>query len=306
MFHQIDFTKIGGFPLTQNAMQFIQESYNEALEAASRIGGQYIILSGLTEAPPNNFSGGWVIFNGEIVPFAAGLGQSDVKIVETYSGLTFRDGSTPIVYTVRTAQFTAPVTGSVPFTSFQRLNLEILKTQVNAAAATAGTALALAMAVSSSTQSFTPGMILMWTGNPLSLPLDWHLCDGAPNPKVGSTVVIPNLRGKFIVGYSANTGTYTMGAQGGVASVTLSVAQMPSHTHTMASAGLHQHYVKEVDRGEEGSSGTDQSVGSWNETGAVKDTNETGAHTHSINTAGSGNAHENRPPYYALAYIVKL
>jgi len=29
-------------------------------------------------------------------------------------------------------------------------------------------------------------------------------------------------------------------------------------------------------------------------------------HTHSISAQGEGNAHENRPPYFALAFIMKL
>ena len=39
-------------------------------------------------------------------------------------------------------------------------------------------------------------------------------------------------------------------------------------------------------------------------------TSDAGGHTHSISgttgNKGSGNAHENRPPYYALTFIMKL
>lgn len=31
-----------------------------------------------------------------------------------------------------------------------------------------------------------------------------------------------------------------------------------------------------------------------------------GNHSHSLQNTGSGNAHENRPPYYALAYIMRV
>jgi len=36
-------------------------------------------------------------------------------------------------------------------------------------------------------------------------------------------------------------------------------------------------------------------------------TNTTGAHTHTVTvgSTGGGSSHENRPPYYALAYIMK-
>jgi microcystin-dependent protein len=55
-----------------------------------------------------------------------------------------------------------------------------------------------------------------------------------------------------------------------------------SHNFTTANAGTHSHTL----------SGTADSAG---------------AHTHTFTTAstGSGTAHENRPPYYALAYIMK-
>jgi hypothetical protein len=78
------------------------------------------------------------------------------------------------------------------------------------------------------------------------------------------------------------------------------------HSHTMNTAGNHQHFVREVSRGDEGSSGTDQSVGSYTEAGDIKYTSFAGDHTHSINSTGSGTAFSIMPPYYALAFIQKL
>jgi len=34
--------------------------------------------------------------------------------------------------------------------------------------------------------------------------------------------------------------------------------------------------------------------------------NAAGSHSHTINNTGGDGSHENRPPYYALAYIMKL
>ena len=34
--------------------------------------------------------------------------------------------------------------------------------------------------------------------------------------------------------------------------------------------------------------------------------NSAGSHTHTINNTGGGKAHENRPPYYALAFIMYI
>ena len=296
MYQRIDFTKLGGFPLTQDTMEFIQNSFNDVFEAVSYIAGARVIISGVVEAPPNVFSAGWICIDGEILPFDGGTALTNLSIVETSQPYTFRDGVSNTVLFERKAIF--DTSGSIPWSSFKRLSLESLKIyidQVNTAAQNAQTTANTALAAAG---SFSPGMIMLWSGNPASVPAGWALCDGLDGR--------PNLKGKFIVGFSATTGTYQMGSTGGLASVTLTTTQMPSHTHSMSSAGNHQHYVKEVDAGDEGSSGTDQSVGSYNESGTSKFTNFSGDHTHSINSAGSGAAHENRPPYYTLAYIIKV
>lgn len=161
------------------------------------------------------------------------------------------------------------------------------------------------------------GFIGMWSGSIVSIPSGWYLCDGSNGT--------PNLRDRFVVGAGDS---YSVGAIGGAASVTLTEAQMPVHTHTItattASAGAHTHTV--TDPGHIHNSGTNflsSNVGSTaGATGSPGQYNTTiasavtgisidsgGAHTHTITAtagnAGSGSSHENRPPYYALAYIMK-
>jgi microcystin-dependent protein len=71
-------------------------------------------------------------------------------------------------------------------------------------------------------RSYVPvGGIIMYSGDVLTLPSGWSLCDGG-----GGT---PDLRGRFIVG---SEGAYASGATGGAESVTLTDGQMPSHAHT--------------------------------------------------------------------------
>lgn len=300
MFHTVNFTKTGGFPLTQNAMEYIQQSYNDVLEAVARMAGQYVIVTGVTETAPNVYSNGWVAIEGQFMPFIGGVNSGFVSITPAYSGLTFRDGSTPIVYTSYTATF--GVSG-IPFGSFKYLTLESLKAEIDAAATTANNALALALAISAGTQSFTAGMIMMWSGNPAAVPSGWGLCDGLDGR--------PNLKGRFIAGYDAGDPDYNaIGDTGGAKTVTLSIAQMPSHTHGMSSAGAHTHGLpgtadfaawinNEADAGS-GSSGNEVSGTPY------PNTDSQGSHTHAINSTGDGGSHENRPPYYTLAYIIKL
>ncbi len=158
------------------------------------------------------------------------------------------------------------------------------------------------------------GAIIMWSGviDPNGFPevdgvpdTRWHICDG----EAGT----PDLRDRFIVGAGA---TYAAGDTGGVSEVTLTVDQLPGHGHsfsgTTSTDGSHSHTYD--DRLWE----TTQSVttGAWD---AANDdfyaygpywTDSAGDHTHTFSgttaSVGGGNAHENRPPYYALTFIMHV
>ena len=81
-------------------------------------------------------------------------------------------------------------------------------------------------------------------------------------------------------------------------SVGTSSAGAHSHNFNTNSDGAHSHTL----------SGTADSAGAHTHT-LSGTADSAGAHTHSFSTTsgstGSGTAHENRPPYYALAYIMK-
>ena len=155
------------------------------------------------------------------------------------------------------------------------------------------------------------GGIVVWSGTVATIPPGWALCDGATvTTSTGDKVTTPDLRNRFIVGAGDD---YPVGATGGAASVALTVAQLPAHAHgfsgTTSSDGTHAHTItyQEVDEGDPrhpgGSASTDTAP-----TNIA--TPLAGAHTHTFSgttaSVGSGNAHENRPPYYALAYIMRV
>ena len=146
--------------------------------------------------------------------------------------------------------------------------------------------------------SFTTGMIMMFTGS--SAPSGWAFCDGNNGT--------PDLRNRFIVGAGS---TYSSGDTGGADNVTLTATQMPNHVHyvslTTNSAGNHSHTYAAYGGG---TSGTVPAL-RFDGGGAVNSNTSThNGHNHSVtgNThqQGGGAAHENRPPYYALSYIMKL
>jgi len=163
-----------------------------------------------------------------------------------------------------------------------------------------------------------PGTILMWngtvnaSGNPIvgGVPnTNWRICDGGSGT--------PDLREQFIVGSGGNNASvpgagYTSTNIGGENFHTLTVAEMAAHNHSgsTSSNGNHTHDVSSIPNGGEGYAlvfNSSNEVYKWANTGTVTSTSD-GAHTHSlsINNTGGGGAHENRPPYYALIYIIKL
>ena len=133
-----------------------------------------------------------------------------------------------------------------------------------------------------SVEAFVSGMILIWSGAANAIPTGWVLCDGS-----NST---PNLSGKFVVGYASGNSDYAVNQTGGAETVTLSEAQMPAHTHTATTKGT---------------SGSH----SWTQFGAGRnDWNYPGENSRgsaTTATTGGGQGHENRPPFYALCYIMK-
>ena len=108
--------------------------------------------------------------------------------------------------------------------------------------------------------------------------------------------------GRVTVGQDSGDGSFdSVNDTGGAKTVTLTTAQMPSHTHTFSgstgSNGSHNHtYTYEYARGSgiAGAANGDSST-------VTGTTSTVGNHTHTFSgtTAikGSGSAHENMPPY---------
>lgn len=176
------------------------------------------------------------------------------------------------------------------------------------------------------------GVIVMWSGSIANIPAGWLLCNGSNGT--------PDLRNRFVVGAGGN---YAVNATGGENTVSLTTAQMPNHTHsfsaTTGGAGSHSHTGTTSTANLTGSinfsnngvtsfsaSGIFSTFGSGNQAGFGSGgtpggfslnashnhsftTSSVGNHTHSVSGTtggtGGGQAHENRPPYYALAYIMK-
>ena len=161
------------------------------------------------------------------------------------------------------------------------------------------------------------GIIVMWSGAVNATPAGWHICDG--------TNGTPDLRDRFVVGAG---NSYSVGEFGGEASHTLSAGELPSHRHTLKDVWQVQSDGPTNFTSLDGSSGWPaRNINGVFDTGTVQNNPSYGGYMsivydnggdggindnaiwyidNATDYTGSGQAHENRPPYYALAYIMKL
>jgi hypothetical protein len=129
--------------------------------------------------------------------------------------------------------------------------------------------------------SIPVGGIILWSGAINAIPSGWRLCDGG-----GGT---PDLRDRFVVGAGKS---YSPGNIGGATSVTLTVDNMPSHAHDFDDA-----YWSENDgynygwTGSHGGTDYDNHLYFWR---------------HSTYSTGGNKPFDIRPPYYALAFIMRV
>jgi hypothetical protein len=145
--------------------------------------------------------------------------------------------------------------------------------------------------------SFITGMIILWSGSVASIPSGWALCNGSNGT--------PDLRNRFVVGAGS---TYAVAATGGSAD-----AIVVSHTHTATSTSSvtdpgHLHDTTLAPDtpggGVKFAATNNDNFGTLNT--ATNTTGITVATSTTVNSTGSSGTNANLPPYYALAYIMKL
>lgn len=147
------------------------------------------------------------------------------------------------------------------------------------------------------------GIIQLWSGP--GVPENYVLCNGgqlsiAEYPELyeaigdkyntSSTragyISVPDLSGRFVVGVDYNDSDYSsIGNTGGEKRHQLTVNEMPSHTHSYDKIKIETHKWGD---------NADKRPYSFYDSGA-----QTGS-------TGGNQPHENRPPYYVLAYVMKV
>ena len=231
------------------------------------------------------------VFDGNALWLETGVRPGDLGDPDEYTTLSPRQELTPVPYAVYAAT-AAAVAGGEPnyipkFVKGAKLTNSVMyesggnvgigkidpatKLDVN------GTVRAAAFEGDGSALTNLPvngmpaGVIVMWSGAIGSIPAGWALCDG--------TNGTPDLRDRFVVGAGS---TYAVAATGGEATHTLTIDEMPAHTHNYEGVSWYDKF----------------DGGNWWSPG--------NAQTKTSTPTGGNQSHENRPPYYALAYIKKL
>ena len=161
--------------------------------------------------------------------------------------------------------------------------------------------------VSGNGQSSLPvGSIIPWYGQIADIPNGFAFCNGSNGT--------PDLRNRFIVGAGS---TYSLSATGGADSVTLSASHMPSHYHYhgynySSNGGMWPRLATAIQpnypSGAIATKWNGSGGGNWNGW-------DSGGSTYLLSNlitslpydnSGGTSSHENRPPYYALYYIMKI
>ena len=162
--------------------------------------------------------------------------------------------------------------------------------------------------VSAEASSVPQGSIIPWYGNLANIPDGFALCDG--------TNGIPDLRNRFLVGAGD---AYKLAAVGGESTHVLSINEMPWHNHNASSAVGYFRSRSNTFYGK----GPSSTLG-WNAVSGCFSVVEKGLRSEGnadansteyivkfdgskiVQGQGGDQPHENRPPYYALYYIMKL
>jgi microcystin-dependent protein len=143
-------------------------------------------------------------------------------------------------------------------------------------------------------------------------PADWFLCDGQLLPisefevlfnLIGTiyggdgqtTFALPNLQSRVAIHQGSDgESTYVIGQLGGVENVTITDAELPSHSHTINAVTANGNSPTPA-----GAVFAASSAGQY-----VPVASATGAMANIVSAAGGSQPHSNIQPYLAMTYII--
>ncbi len=296
------------FPLDCETLEMLQSNAS-LLALLGNVIGDKVILQGCVEGNDGATRGaGWVYLktrdypDGEILPWEGGSVASGMYVKTENIKVSAFGNEYPQAY-IKRSLAEGIGTECYAWEDFSELvTIPDLKTELNS--------------LKQEVENFSPmplGVVQMWAG--ITVPDGYALCDGrelsakeyqALFNTIGTTFNktedyngvaqtttagyfrLPDLRGRFVVGQNGDDNDYKMlGMPGGEKTHTLQAHEMPAHSHQVDIHGK--------------------------QTGAASSNYGTfycseGNSTNNLmtKTTGGGKAHENRPPYYVLAYIMRI
>jgi len=307
--NNINFLAKDNFPLSSDVMDFLQSMVKLNANFAA-LGGQTYILSGCASDGTGNVAPGAVVIDGEILPFAgwssaSGAVPAKAMIEQTSTTLHAFGEDYPEAQTGRAVKLSVSGTYDWPFLPVKS-NRE-LQTMIE------------------SIKGDAPGTVKMWAGLIAKIPNEYRLCNGdilskLDYPELFDTIgtvfggsgnpnefALPDLRGRFIAGYDNADNDYkSIGNAGGQKEITLEARHLPSHNHRDITDGSFNKLsarAADIDSSKTPGSTDSNEASLEYRVGGMTSGQWSQAE---IKSVGEDNPHENRPPYFVLAYIIKV
>ena len=257
----------GKYPISADTFDFMQNQIEFVSQLASAF-GQNVLLKRAT-----NSKNGLIVLGGELYPLQYGVDGSYYHIKEESENITAQGRQ----YTAaRTRKIVQRQSGTTSYPVSSVVDLTGRESEGETIA-----------------NHFMPkGAIIMWSGSDENVPQGYHLCDGTTlNQGESNEWTLPDLRGRFIVGKSTETPFHAIGNKGGSKTKTLTTDEMPSHTHNFDLRADKTHSVNNGKQNIVVNYGFDNSY-------PINDL--------TTKSNGSVQAFSILPPYYVLAYIIKV
>ncbi|MCX8018946.1 MAG: hypothetical protein N2747_00460 [Chitinophagaceae bacterium] len=257
--NRFDYSHTGGMPIDTDHLNKIQMAYLEGFKGLAQLIGNNTIISGV-EQNGGFVNQGFVVLNDEILYFKDGPITPEVGIIEEPTALIFENGQSKNVEFKRYATCVPSGQGIVLFVDLVRL--EYLK------------------------NIWMPGDIKEKIVNEQYISENFDVDGFGINREKGWRILskaIPETAGRFFVNYDEVDPDYnTVGLMGGAKQVTLTVEQIPPHTHD---------YI---------------GVDTVNTAAGASSTRRCGDFPKTTQPTGGGQPHENRPPYYVVLKLIRL
>lgn len=277
--NKVEFQQTGGFPLETDTLDFLQAGL-ATIQALTALGGDNYIVSGCVVAGANT-SDGYVVINSELLPFRGGLNQTKVVVREIVTPRSFQNGTSKAVFKDRYATFGtgtefilfADLLRIKDLITFRKLPHEASSAINSNSETTLATSKAVKIVYDALNNQVPVGFIGIWSGAIADIPVGWALCDGIDGR--------PNLINAFVLGAG---GSYAVGSVGGEAEHQLSISELPKFKPKFRHG-----------KSKRGTTGTEELIDKFSNNFITEG-----------DEIGGDQAHNNMPPYYALAYIIKL